>query len=92
VPPLYATAAYALRIVFDATHKLDDYGVVNKQTGIIENFTNNIGRGRFLVDAATKLVQEGYKDPVDGLMEALARASMEDAADVPTTPRGRKLS
>lgn len=87
IPALYLTPNYEVRIVFDGAHKLDDYGVVNRETGVIENFTNNIGRAKWLADAATELAVNGYKDPVEGLLEKLQGAEFADSL-----PGDRKLS
>jgi hypothetical protein len=87
--PLYVTKKYEVRIVYDHKFELDDYGIVNIATSVIENFCNNLSRARFLADEATKLEVEGYKDPTDGLLEAL-RAAQEEREE--RVPGERKLS
>lgn len=91
ITPLYETSHYEVRIVFDGAHKIDDYGVVNKETGVIENFVNNVGRGKWLADGATELAINGYQDPVEGFMAKLQEAM--DEPDEPTVAKiNRKLS
>src|ERR1700743_3456393 len=78
LPVLYTTTHYDVRIVFDPEHNLDDYGIVNKQTGVVEYFLNNFSRAKVAADEITKEAVEGTRDPREAFMEMLRGQQTEE--------------
>lgn len=53
LPALYTTSHYEVKVVYDPKHEIDSYGVVNKESGVIENFISNLTMAKIVADSVT---------------------------------------
>lgn len=54
LPALYTTSHYEVKVVYDPKHEIDSYGVVNKESGVIENFISNLTMAKIVADSVTE--------------------------------------
>lgn len=59
LPVLHTTAHFEVRVIYDPRTDYDMYGVINKETGVIEHCTNALTRAKYIADEATAEVLEG---------------------------------
>lgn len=53
LPALYTTSHYEVKVVYDPKHEIDSYGVINKESGVIENFVSNLTMAKIVADSVT---------------------------------------